>query len=153
MKLSQLLAPELILLPFASEDKWRAISALARAAVDAGALAPRLRQSVEEALVARERSMTTGMEHGVAIPHAAVDGIEEAVAALGISPEGIDFDTLDGAPARIVVCLIIPRAQKLLHIKTLAEIARLLGRAEVRARLLQCPTGDAALAVIREEER
>ena len=53
--------------------------------------------------------------------------------------------TLDGAPARIIIGLVIPRSKKLAHIKTLAEIAKLLSRAEVRDRLLRCT--DAAMAV------
>ena len=138
MKLSHLLNQELVLLPMEAEDKWQAIRLLAAAAVGSGRVKASLGASVEAALVTRERSMTTGMEQGIAIPHAAVDGIEEVVAVLGVSPAGIPFETLDGNPARIIVCLVIPRAKKLLHIKTLAEIARLLSRAEVRSALLGC---------------
>ena len=103
---------------------------------------------VEQALVTRERSMTTGMEHGIAIPHAAIDGIDELVAVLALAPAGIQFETLDGAPARIVIGLIIPRSKKLAHIKTLAEIAKLLSRADVRDRLLQCDDAKAVVAAL-----
>ena len=152
MKLSQLVAPELVLLPFSAEDKWQAISAMARAAADAGALPSDALGAVDDALQTRERSMTTGMEHGIAIPHAAVEGIDDVLAILGIAPEGIPFEALDSEPARIIVCLVIPRAKKLMHIKTLAEIAKLLGRAEVRERLLACAGPDEVLAVLGEEE-
>ncbi len=152
MKLSELLVPELVLLPFEAEDKWLAISAMARAATAAGALAAARTAEAEEALLVRERSMTTGMEHGIAIPHAAIDGIDEVIGVLGIAPGGIPFEALDGEPARIIVGLVIPRAKKLLHIKTLAEIAKLLGRAEVRQRLLACDSAEMVLAAIREGE-
>ena len=82
MKLSQLLLPELILVPMEAADKWQAISVMAKAAVAAGALAGELLEGVESALVERETSMTTGMEHGIAIPHAAVDRIEDVIAVL-----------------------------------------------------------------------
>lgn len=150
MKLSELISPELVLLPLEAEDKWQAIATLARGAARAGALAAPALATVEDALLARERSMTTGMEHGIAIPHAAVDGPRDVIAVLGISQRGIPFDALDGRPANIVVCLIIPRDKKLLHIKTLAEIARLLGRAEVRDRLRQCRTPVEVVAYLRE---
>lgn len=152
MKLSNLLSQELVLAPMESEDKWQAIRTLAATAVAAGRIDPSLSAVVEAALVSREKSMTTGMEQGIAIPHAAVDGIEDVVAVLGVSPAGIPFETLDGNPARIIVCLVIPRAKKLLHIKTLAEIARLLSRAEVRERLLQCSSPAEVLAALVELE-
>ncbi len=152
MKLSELLIEDLVLLPFEAQDKWQAISALAGVAAQQGRWSNERLERVHGALLARERSMTTGMEAGVAIPHAAVDDLDEVVAVLGLSGKGIPFESLDRQPARILVCLIIPRSKKLLHIKTLAEIARLLSRASVRARLLEATTAAAALAVIRAEE-
>lgn len=145
MKLSELITTDLVEVPLRAADKWEALAAIARIPVRGGRYPQTMVPIVEQALVARERSMTTGMEHGIAIPHAAIDGIDELVAVLGLNPVGIPFETLDGAPARIVIGLVIPRSRKLAHIKTLAEIAKLLSRAEVRDRLLRCT--DAASAV------
>lgn len=152
MKLSEILRPELILVPLEAADKWQAISLLARAAVGTAPKRAPLLAEVEEALLVRERSMTTGMEHGIAIPHAAVDGIDDVIAVVGMCPDGLEFGALDGEPAQIIVCLVIPRAKKLLHIKTLAAIARLMSRASVRERLLSCADGEAVLAAVRDEE-
>lgn len=151
MKLSELLVPEQVVLPLTGRDKWEAIAVLVRAAVRAGALVETAAAEVEAALIERERSMTTGMEHGIAIPHAAVDRLADVIAVMGIARAGIPFDTIDHEPARIVVCLVIPRAKKLLHIKTLAEIARLLARAPVRERLLACTTPEAVVDAVRQE--
>ena len=152
MKLSELLSADLVLLPLEAADKWQAIDALANAAGRAGRWPVDRLTRVREALVLREKSMTTGMEHGIAIPHAAVEGVPEVTAVLGLSRRGVPFDALDRQPARIIVCLMIPRDKKLLHIKTLAEIARLLSRPGVRTRLLEAGDPEAALAVIRDEE-
>jgi len=152
MKLSELLTADLVLLPLESDDKWQAIDALARAAAAHGKWSKERLAGVREALTARERSMTTGMEHGIAIPHAAVDGIPAVVGVLGLSRRGVPFEALDRQPARIIVCLVIPRDQKLLHIKTLAEIARLLSRPAVRARLQEASSASEVLEVIRQEE-
>jgi len=97
--------------------------------------------------------MTTGMQNGIAIPHAAVDGIDELIPVLALSQRGIPFDTLDGRPAQILVCLIIPRAKKLLHIKTLAEIARLLSRPEVRQRLVGCSSAREVVEALQAIDR
>lgn len=152
MKLSELLARDLVLLPLQAADKWQAISALAAAAVQAGKVTPKALPGVESALLERERSMTTGMEDGIAIPHAAVDAVGDVIAVLGLSPSGVPFEALDGQPARIIVCLIIPRPKKLQNIKTLAGIAKLLSRPAVRRDLLACETPEQVLAVIGEAE-
>ena len=124
MKLSELIHEKLVELPLRAADKWEALATIARVPVRAGCYSEELVEEVERALVVREKSMTTGMEHGIAIPHAAIDGIDDLVAVLGLNPSGIPFETLDGEPARIVIGLIIPRSKKLAHIKTLAEILR-----------------------------
>ena len=140
MKLSELIQEQLVEVPLRAADKWEALAAIARIPVRAGCYSESMVETVESALVVRENSMTTGMEHGIAIPHAAIDGIDELVAVLGLNPAGIPFETLDGPPAQIVIGLVIPRSRKLAHIKTLAEIAKLLSKAEVRDRLLACAT-------------
>ena len=150
MKLSDLITRDLVEVPLRAADKWQALAAIARVPVRAGRYPEAFAPQVEQALVVRERSMTTGMEHGIAIPHAAIDGIDDLVAVLGINAVGIPFETLDGEPARIVIGLVIPRAKKLAHIKTLAEIAKLLSRAEVRERLIACDSADAAVQALAE---
>lgn len=150
MKLSDLITPDLVEMPLRAADKWEALATIARVPLRAGRYPEHMVAVVEAALVARERSMTTGMEHGIAIPHAAIDGIDDLIAVLGLSPAGIPFETLDGAPARIVIGLIIPRSKKLAHIKTLAEIAKLLSRAEVRERLLQSADAQAAVQTLAD---
>lgn len=152
MKLSQLLTPEQVLLGFRAEDKWQAIEAMAATLNRIGGHDERLARAATEALIAREKSMTTGMENGIAIPHAALDELSELLAVVAIAPDGIAFDTIDGAPGRILVALLIPRAEKLLHIRTLAEIAKLLSRAPVRQRLLECKTTAQVLDAVREGE-
>ncbi len=152
MKFSDLLQPDLVLQPLEAADKWQAIAQLAAATVRAGVLPKEKLAAVQEALEVRERSMTTGMEMGIAIPHAAVDETSEVIAVLGLSPTGVPFEALDGQAARIIVCLVIPRSKKLLHIKTLAGIAKLLGRAEVREALLECESGQEVVDKVRQME-
>jgi mannitol/fructose-specific phosphotransferase system IIA component (Ntr-type) len=150
MKLSELITSDLVEVPLRAADKWEALAAIARIPARAGRYPQSLVPTVEQALVVRERSMTTGMEDGIAIPHAAIDGIDELIAVLGLNPVGIPFETLDGAPARIIIGLVIPRARKLAHIKTLAEIAKLLSRADVRERLLRCTDAESAVRALAE---
>jgi mannitol/fructose-specific phosphotransferase system IIA component (Ntr-type) len=118
-----------------------------------GRLAPARRDGVHDALVARERVASTGMEFGVALPHAPVDGLEEALGVLALSSQGVNFQSADGQPARIIVGLVIPRRAVQKHIPTLAGIARLLNYEEFRESLVRARTSREALQLVRAEEQ
>lgn len=148
MKLSELIVQDLVEVPLQAVDKWQALAKLASVPVRAGRCPRELQSVVERALVEREKSMSTGMEHGIAIPHAAVDGIDDLLAILALAPDGIPFEAVDKKPAQILIALVYPRHKKLMHIKTLAEIARMLARADVRARLLGCRTPGEVVAAL-----
>jgi mannitol/fructose-specific phosphotransferase system IIA component (Ntr-type) len=147
---SELFRAEDLLLGFEAADKWEAIHSLVDHLVDRGRLSSGSSETVREAVLARERSMSTGMELGVAIPHAAVDDLPEIVGAMGVVQRdgGLDFESIDGQPTRVVVLLVIPKAQKLLHIRTLAEIARVLAKDSVRERLLATDDAEEARAAL-----
>lgn len=138
MELHRLFAAEDLLLDFQPRDKWDAIRRLVDHLAERGLLPREASGRVLEQVLARERSMSTGMERGVAIPHAAVDEVQKVTAAMGVisRPEGLPFESIDGQPARLVVLLVIPRAQKLLHIRTLADVARVLSNESVRSTLI-----------------
>lgn len=154
MELTELLRPADFVLGFDPTDKWDAIGRLLEHAVGTGRLSAAAAPTIREAILQRERSMSTGMERGIAIPHAAVEGIERVQAVVGIidRPGGLAFDAIDAQPSRIVVLLLIPRAQKLVHIRTLAEIARVLGHDSVREALLAARTVEEAWEALRQGE-
>jgi len=77
------------------------------------------------ALEHREEVVSTGIGNGVAIPHADLPEIEVPRLALGVFPEGVDFDALDEEPAYVVFLLIGTPRTPGLHMKILARIARL----------------------------
>ena len=139
MRLQELIPPQHILLGLEAADKWEVIERLTRNLSVQGAVPEAMARAFSDAVVQRERSMSTGMERGIAIPHAAVDGLERVVAGLGVvsgpEGEGVPFDSVDAGPAWLVVLLLIPRPQKLLHIRTLADLARHLGNEDVRQAL------------------
>ena len=154
MQLSELFSPADLIVPFDPVDKWSAIRELVQHLADSGRLDPGRVEDVLDAVLSRERSMSTGMEHGVAMPHAAVDHIETVAVAMGIvsRAEGLTFDSVDGRPARIVVLLVIPRAQRLLHIRTLADVARALAREDLREELLVATDPASAHATLARAE-
>lgn len=154
MLLSDLFSADDLVVPFDPADKWAGIQELVQHVCDSGRLPEELFDDVLDAVISRERSMSTGMEQGVAIPHAAVEGLESVAVAMGLvqGEEGLPFESVDGRPARIVVLLIIPRAQKLLHIRTLADVARALSRDELREELLSAEGAQAAFETMLRHE-
>jgi mannitol/fructose-specific phosphotransferase system IIA component (Ntr-type) len=153
MKLGELLKEGQIVTGFQARDQWETITKLVDLLIAQGRLKAEQREAVYGALVAREKVASTGMEHGVAIPHASVDGVEDALAALAIAPEGIPFQSSDGRPARLVILLVIPRKAVQKHIRTLAGIARLLQYEEMRDAITGARSPREALQVIRDEEQ
>ena len=156
MSLAELLTERDLIVDFAPADKWHAISLLVRHLVDTGRLPVERKDEIHQAVLNRERSLSTGLEHGVAIPHAAVDGLQRVIACIGLvrREQGLDFESVDGRPTFVVVLLLIPRQQKLLHIRTLKEVALVLGRSEVRERVLAAPTSmDAYRELVSGEQK
>ncbi len=155
MRLQEVLQPTDILIGFRARDKWDAVDKILEHLARTGRIDPSQVGAFREAVVTRERSMTTGMERQLAIPHAALDEIPHVVGCLAIvaGEAGLDFGSIDGSSTRFVVLLLIPRSQKLLHIRTLAEVARLLGSERVRNALRAARSGEEAWNALAEGER
>jgi mannitol/fructose-specific phosphotransferase system IIA component (Ntr-type) len=146
MQLQEIFSQSDVLLDLPPHDKWEAIGALIAHLAATGKIPAEREAELLESVLERERSMSTGMERGLAIPHAAIEGIEKLAAVIGVvrDPQGLEFESIDGDVTRLVVLLLIPRAQKLLHIRTLADIARGLGDASVRETLIGSKTVEEA---------
>ena len=84
MRLQELLPPEHIVIGLEAADKWEVIDKLIAHLLGCGAVPGSQGRALQEAVLQRERSMSTGMERGIAIPHAAVDGLERVVAAMAV---------------------------------------------------------------------
>lgn len=98
------------------------------------------RKAALKAVMEREKKMSTGMHHGLAIPHGKTDTVESLVASMGLTPEGVDFASMDGEPCRIFVMTLSPVNRAGPHIQFLAEISRLFNREEVRRGMLRAET-------------
>jgi len=117
-------------------DKWNLLEAMVEALSSAWNLTVEAQNLCLECVVAREQCVSTGMEAGIAVPHAAVEGLDRMLVSMAILPGGLAFESIDGQPAQIVVMILVPKHEKLIHLQTLAEVARRLGDASFRADLL-----------------
>ncbi len=94
-------------------------------------------EDIISSLLNREKSMSTGIGSGVAIPHCSVHYVDELKCAMAIAPQGIDFEALDNGLVQIFIMLIVPKNKFQDHIKTLALIAKTLNIPEEREKLIK----------------
>ncbi|MBC8293937.1 MAG: PTS sugar transporter subunit IIA [Proteobacteria bacterium] len=109
-------------------------------------------ERVAEVLVEREQASSTAIADGIAIPHGKVAMSEEVVACLGLSGDGLDFDSVDSQPTHIFFVLVSPEAHPSLHLRWLAHLAHLLTDEQFRHELLACSDVDEVMATISEAE-
>jgi len=83
----------------------------------------------------REELLSTGMEGGLAIPHAKTDAVDELVVAFGLHKQGVDFNSIDGQDAHFIFLVLSPHDTSGPHIKALARISRKLKTEQVREQL------------------
>ncbi len=106
------------------------------------------RETALQALMERERKMSTGMEHGVAIPHGKTETVDELVVALGTHPTGVEFEALDGGASRIFVMTLSPKDRSGPHIQFLAEVSRILRSEAVREKILAAKSPEELLRIV-----
>jgi len=152
VQLSELIQEEVIKVGLTARDKWEAIEELVDVLVAAHEIRLADRPAVIEAVNVRERSFSTGLKYGLAVPHGSVDCVGEILAALGTSQEGIPFESADGLPARLVILLVIPKNSFQQHVRTLAGVSRLATGPELRERVLAARTARELAAVIHDLE-
>jgi fructose-specific phosphotransferase system IIA component len=153
MDLGDILSKEQIITDLQAANRWEAIDELIKNLVTTGKIKQEHYEAIAAVVKKRESSMSTGIGFGIGIPHASTDLIYEVVGALGRSKKGINFDALDNQPVNLVMLFLVPQGQFQKHLHTLANIAKLLHRAEFRQALEQAPTADAMLQIIRDQGR
>jgi fructose-specific phosphotransferase system IIA component len=101
-----------------------------------------------DVLLERESLGSTGIGHGVAIPHGRSPELDESVVVFGRTRTDVDFDSIDGQPTRLLFLLVAPEDGTNEHLHLLSRIARLMRDADTRLGLLDAATPEAALALI-----
>lgn len=131
-RLSQILPPPQVLVRVEATSKKRAFE-------EAGLLFENLhglnRALITDSLFARERLGSTGLGHGVAIPHGRIKGLKMPMAAIFQLQTPIGFDAPDELPVNLLVFLLVPEAATQKHLEILSEIAELLSDSTLREQL------------------
>jgi mannitol/fructose-specific phosphotransferase system IIA component (Ntr-type) len=103
-----------------------------------------------KAVLEREGRMSTGMKHGIAIPHGKTDTVSDLVACIGVSDQGVDFEALDQQDCRIFILTLSPAERTGPHLQFLAEVSLLFKSEDKRNAILAAQTEDAVLKILTE---
>ena len=152
MQLTELIREDLVTVDLEATNKWEAIEELVDLLISRHELRLSDRDEVIDAVVAREKSLSTGLEHGLAIPHGAVGCVDDTLSALGVRKGGIPFDAIDGQPVKLVILILIPEGAFQRHVRTLAGIAKLGATPELRDRIFEAENPGDVMAALRQAD-
>ncbi|MFU8776418.1 MAG: PTS sugar transporter subunit IIA [Roseovarius sp.] len=132
MELPMILKPEAVRVLSGATSKKRLMHELGNIAEAAYGVS---HSAAVEALLERESLGPTGVGHGVALPHARLDGLDQVVGVLALLDKPIDFDSVDRQPVDLAFALFAPMDAGVEHLKALALVSRTLRDAGLRAKL------------------
>lgn len=150
MRLTDVLRSELIKIPLSGSSRDDCIKELIEKLTEKNIITAE--DKIFQAVLDREKIMTTGVGNSIAIPHCKHADSPEFAVCLGIHPKGVDFEAIDKKAVKIIFLLVGPENNPGLHIKLLSRISRLMSNEELRNQLQKCSADNEAFDLIHEEE-
>jgi len=158
MKVSQLVPVEQICIGWptsnipGTKSKWEFIQSMVGFLCEAHKIKAEHCQAVINQVIEREKSMTTAIGHGIAIPHASIPRLSKPTGLLVILPGGIEFEAIDHELVRIAILVLLPEKDYKKHIQTLSNIVDLTSFPGLQEKLLQANTPGEIWKIIAEIE-
>jgi len=150
MNLLDILTIDCIRAPLVSTDKKGVIDELVDVLSAAGRVIDT--RALKDAVWTREQTRTTGIGHGLAIPHGKCAGMPSLAMAIGKPATPMDFEAIDGQPVRLVVLLASPPDRTSDHIQALARISRLMTMDAFRERIYGAKTAAEIYEVLQSQQ-
>ena len=150
MRITELLKRESIVLGAHPEDKQAAISQLAELMNASGNLSDA--DQYKKDVLAREAQGTTGLGDGIATPHAKSAGVKAAGLAAMTVPQGMDFESMDGNPARLFFMIAAPDSANDEHLAILSKLATMIMDPDFKEALIAARDKDEFLKLIDDKE-
>ncbi|MCB9846403.1 MAG: PTS sugar transporter subunit IIA [Phycisphaeraceae bacterium] len=150
MNLLDILTEECIRAPLKATDKRGVIEELVDLLASLGKVHDAA--ALKEAVWTREQTRTTGIGHGLAIPHGKCPGMPALAMAIGKPAQPLDFEAIDGQPVRLVVLLASPPDRTSDHIHALARISRLMVMEDFRTKMYNATTASEIYELLRSQQ-
>jgi PTS system nitrogen regulatory IIA component len=147
MPLTDLVAPNAVMPALKVISKKQALQELAAKAAELTGQADR---AILDVLIQREKLGSTGIGHGIAIPHGKLPKLEQLFGLFARLDRSIDFEALDRQPVDLIFLLLAPEGAGADHLKALARIARLLRDAEIARKLRNSRDQEALYSVLAQ---
>jgi PTS system fructose-specific IIA component/PTS system nitrogen regulatory IIA component len=152
MRLRDIVVEKAVLPQLQATERDAAIEELVDALVAAGAVKKTQRDEFVKAIIRREKRGSTGFGHGVAVPHVKHADIGEMSVAVGISPEGVEFNALDQQPVFSIFLLLSPEEKPENHLDAMEAIFGSLSQETFRRFLRQARTVDDVITLLEEAD-
>ena len=147
MKISSLIAPERVI-DLRSHNKNDALRELFRVLEKAPEITDR--EDLEQSIIERENVLTTGIGFEIAVPHVQLPSVRNMVMAIGRSEEGIDFESLDGKPVKMVIMIASSDKQERNEfLKVLGKVVLLFKEESFRRKVLRATGPDEVITIIK----
>ncbi len=144
-----LISPQAILPNLKAGNKKQALQEMARKASE---LTGQHERAIFDVLLERERLGTTGVGHGIAIPHGKLSSLDRVHGVFARLERPIDFDAIDEQPVDLIFLLLAPEQAGADHLKALARVSRLLRDQSMCEKLRGAESGDAMYALLTQHE-
>jgi fructose-specific phosphotransferase system IIA component len=126
MKFADFVSREAVRADLTADDKESVIREMAQALLDAGKVSAAEYEGIIKAILKREELGSTGIGRGVAVPHTKHASVDRLIGTVGVSTEGVDFDSLDGEKVNLFFLLISPPDRPGDHLRALENVSRQL---------------------------
>ena len=150
MNLLDIVSEDCIRVPLEADDKQGVINELVDLLSASGLAADA--DSLKSAVWTREQTRTTGIGHGLAIPHGKCTGLKGLAMAIGKPAEPLEFEAIDGQPVRLVVLLASPPDRTSDHIQALARISRLMTMEAFREQIYAAESAQQVHTLLKGQE-
>ena len=151
MKITDLLSKKAIQLNGTASSKEEAISKMIDLMANNGNIVNK--EEYKRVVMAREQEGTTGIGEGIAIPHGKTDAVSKPGLAAMVIPNGVNFDSMDGQPAKLIFLIAAPNTKDNIHLDVLSRLSTLLMDTRFREELLNADTPEEFLLCIDRAER
>ncbi len=150
MNMNDYITPRHVKIGLEGETKEEAIEELVSLLVETSDVTDA--DAILEAVLKREGEGSTGLEKGVAIPHAKSDAVKGLSIVVGTSRKGVDFQAQDGKPSRLIFLMVAPTAESGPHVQAIAKIVKLVKLDKLRKKLLDAKKPEDAVEVLSRFE-
>ena len=150
MKLTDYITPGHVKIRLEGDSKEEVIEELVSLLVDTSDVEDP--DAIYEAVMNREREGSTGLEKGVAIPHAKSDAVKKLSIVIGVSREGVDFEAQDGKPSHLFFLMVAPTSESGPHVQAIAKIVKMIKLDKFRKKLIDAKKPDDVVEAISRVE-